>query len=111
MFLDFKVVRSTGIARAIYCLEAILYLFRIVKSVKARSSKYPVFETIYYALLGYAVVNSFLAELPSNTHRSNEWASPRSNIILTIHECVRLLTNGDLTGLSYNALLLFVQEK
>ena len=115
MFLNFKVVKSTGIARAICLAETILHILRIVRSVKARvkarSAKYPVLSTIYYALLGYAVVNSFLAELPSNTHCSNEWASPNSNAILTIHECVRLLINGDLTGFSYNALLLLVQEK
>ena len=108
MFLDFKVVRSAGIVRLVYCVEALLCLLRIVKKVRTRSSKYPILSTIYYALLGYAVLNSYLAELPSN---GNGWALPKTNVILTTLDYIRLFTNGDLIELSCDALLLFIREK
>lgn len=112
MFLEFKIVRSTGIVRLINFADTVLYLSRTLKNVRARSSKYPILSTIYYTLLGYAVLNSFLAELPSNNGRSNEWSLPKSNVILTTLDCIiRLFTYNDLTKLSYDALLLFVQEK
>ena len=81
---------------------------RILKKVRT-PSKYPILSLIYYTLLGYAVLNYYLAnrELPSN---SNEWASTK-NIILTTIDYVRLFTSGDLTELSYDALLLFSHER
>ena len=109
MFLDFKVVRSAGIVRLVYCVEALLCLLRIVKKVRTRSSKYPILSTIYYSLLGYAVLNSYLAELPSNS--GDEWALPKTSVILTALDYIRLFTNGDLIELSCDALLLFVREK
>ena len=117
MFLDFKVVRSTGIVRLFYCVEASLFLLRIFSRVRARSSKYPVLSTIYYTLLGYAVLNSYLAELPSNPSDNNnrdyntQWALPKTSIILTALDYLRLISSGNIAELSYDALLLFVREK
>ena len=112
MSLDFRVVRSTNIATLIYFVEAVVYLSSTVKRVRARSAKYPILSTIYYLLLGYAVLNSYLAELPSNTDRSNGWALPRTKVVLTALDYTRLLIIEDVTELlSYDAVLLFVQEK
>lgn len=111
MILDFKVVRSAGIVRLVYCVETLLCLLRIVKKVRTRSSKYPILSTIYYGLLGYAVLNSYLAELPSNSGYGDEWALPKTSAILTALDYIRLFINGDLVELSCDALLLFVREK
>ena len=111
MFLRFRIVLSTGIVRLIYLVETVFYLLNILKSLRSRSSKYPILSTIYYTLLGYAVLNSFLTDLPSNTARSKEWASPETNVILTALDYISLFSSGDLTELSYDALLLFIKEK
>ena len=117
MFLDFKVVRSTGIVRLFYCVEALLCLLRIFSRVRARSSKYPILSTFYYTLLAYAVLNSYLAELPSNASDNNnsdyntQWALPKTSVILTALDYLPLLTSGNLAELPYDALLFFVREK
>ena len=81
--------------------------------MRARSSKYPILSIVYYLLLGYAVLNSFVAELPSNVSNDtiNEWTFPKAGVILTALDYLRLSVSGDLTELSYDTLLLFVQEK
>lgn len=108
MFLDFKIVRSR---RLIFFLEVALCLLRTLNNLRDRSSKYPILSTVYYLLLGYAVLNSYITELPSNDDRSSEWKLPRAGVILNALEYVRLFANSDLTELPYEAFLLFVQEK
>jgi len=114
MLVDFRIVYSNATVRLIYFLKTALLLWSRLQKVRSRSAKYPILTTIYYILLGYAVLNSFITELPSNTDHSknhiNDHGSPTS-IILQSLNYIRLLGGGDWTTLSQDALILFVQDK
>ena len=108
MLLDHKIMQSSGIARPIlHFLEAALCLLRtsfVSATVRpcSPSCKY-ILSTIYYSFISYAVLNfAFVAELPSNTDRSNEWVL---SVILTALDYIHLFARGDLTQLLYNTLL------
>ena len=113
MLVDFRIVYSNGIVRLIYFVETVLLLWSKLQKVRSRSAKYPILTTVYYTLLGYAVINSFIAELPSNTNHNkdhfNGHGSPASAILQSF-TYIRLLAGGDWTALSQDALIL-VQDK
>ena len=112
MLGNFKIVHSNGIVRLIYFVETVLLFWSRLQKLRSRSAKYPILTTIYYTLLGYAVLNSFVTELPSNTDRTQDHTnvSPASAILQSLNY-IRLLACGDWTALSQDALLLFVQNK
>jgi len=114
MLVDFRIIHSNGIVRLIYFVETVLLLWSKLQKVRSRSAKYPILTTVYYTFLGYAVLNSFIAELPSNTSHNkdhiNDHGSPASAILQSFNY-IRLLAYGDWNALSQDALLLFVQDK
>jgi len=112
--VDNTIVSSNRIVRLIYFVEIVLLLWSKLQKVRSRSAKYPILTTIYYTLLGYAVLNSFLTELPSNTDRTKDHIneSPNSAILQSLNY-VGLLASGDWTWttLSQDIVLLFAQDK